>query len=51
MSPLQVCWEELNWAADGGTRFNCLSMAKNLKVRYTRRAGLRARRLNVMMRR
>ena len=42
MSPLQVCWEESNWAADRGIRFDCLSMAKNPKVRHTRRAGLRS---------
>ena len=51
MSPLQVCWEESNWAADGGARFDCLSMAKNLKVRHKRRAGPRACRLSVMMQR
>ena len=26
MSPLQVCHEGSNWEADGGARFDCLSM-------------------------
>ena len=45
---LQVCLEGSNWAADGGTRFNCLSMAKKPKVRHTRKAEPRALRLGVM---
>ena len=48
MSPLQVCCEGSNWAADGGARFDCLSMAKKLKVRHTRKAEPRAQRLGVM---
>ena len=28
MSPLQVCHQGLNWAVDGGARFDSLSMAK-----------------------
>ena len=51
MSPLQVCHEGSNLAADGGTRFNCLTMAKNPKERHTRKAGLRAPRLGVMVQR
>ena len=33
--PLQVCHEGSNWGADGGARFDCLSMAKKPKVRHT----------------
>ena len=50
MSPLQVCPEESNWAADVGASFNCLSMAKNPKVKHTCKAGPRAPRLGVMCR-
>ena len=46
--PLQVCREGSNWAADGGTRFDCLSLVKKPKVRHTRKAGPRAPRLGVM---
>ena len=49
MSPMQVCHEGSNWAADGDTRFNCLSMAKNLKVRHTCKARSRAPMLGVMV--
>ena len=45
MSPLQVYCEGLNWAADGGARFDCLSMVTKLKVRHIRMAGPRAPRL------
>ena len=48
MSPLQVCLEGLNWAADGGARFNCLSMVKKLKVRHTHKTGPRDPKLGVM---
>ena len=48
MSPLEVCLEGSNWAADGGTRFDCLSMAKKLKVRHTHKAGQRDPRLRVI---
>ena len=48
MSPLQVCLEGSNWAADGGARFDCLSMAKKPKVRHTHKAGPRAPKLEVM---
>ena len=41
MSPLQVCLEGSNLEADGGARFNCLSMVKKPKVRHPRKAGLR----------
>ena len=51
MSPMQVCHKGLNWAADGGTRFDCLSTAKNPKVRHTRKAGPRAPRLGMMVQR
>ena len=51
MSTLQVCCEGSNWAADGGTRFDCLSMAKNPKVRHTHKAGLKAPMLGVMVQR
>ena len=42
ISPLHVGHEGWNWAADGGTRFDWLSTAKNPKLRETRKAGLRA---------
>ena len=48
MSPLQVCHEGSNWAADGGARFDCLSMVKKPKVRHTHKAGWRTPRLGVM---
>ena len=51
MSPLQVCREGLNWVADGGIRFDCLSMVKKLKVRHTRKAEPRAPRLGMMVQR
>ena len=51
MSPLQVGREGLKWAADGGTRFDCLSTVKNPMVRHTHKAGLRASRLGVMVQR
>ena len=51
MSPLQVCREGSNWAADKGTMFDCLSMAKKPKVSHTRKAGPRAPRLGVMVQR
>ena len=50
-SPLQVCHEGWNWTADGGARFDCMSMAKNPKVRHTHKAGPRAPRLGVMVQR
>ena len=48
MSPLQVCLEGLNWEADGGARFDCVSMAKKPKVRHTSKAGPMDARLEVM---
>ena len=51
MSPLQVYHEGLNWAADGGARFDCLSIVKKLKVRHTRKAGPRAHTLGVKVQR
>ena len=48
MSPLQMCLEGFNWAADGGTRFDCLSMVKKRKVRHTHKAEPRVPRLSVM---
>ena len=51
VSPLQVCNEGSNWEADGGARFNCLSMVKNLKVRHTRKAGPRSPRVGLMVQR
>ena len=47
MSRLQVSNEGSNWAADGGARIDCLSMAKKPKVRHKHKAGLRAPRLGV----
>ena len=51
MSPMHVCCEGSNWAADRGARLDCLSVAKNPKVRHTHKAGSRARRVSVMMHR
>ena len=48
MSPLQVCLDRSNWEADGGARFDCLSMVKKLMVRHTRKAGSRDPMLEVM---
>ena len=48
MSPLQVCLEGSNWEADGGTRFDCLSIVKKPKVRHTHKAGPRDPRQEVM---
>ena len=47
MSPQQVCQDGSNKAADMGTKFDSLSMAKNPKVMHTHRAGPRAPRLEV----
>ena len=51
MSPLQVCHEGLNWTADRGARFDCLSMAKKPKVMHIHKVGPRAPRLRVMVQR
>ena len=51
MSPLQVCLEESNWEEEGGDRFDCLSIAKKLKVRHTRKAEPRDHKLEVMVQR
>ena len=49
MSPLQVCRDGSNRAANRGTRFDCLSMVKNPKVRHTCRTRMRAPRLGVKL--
>ena len=41
----------MNWAADGGARFDCLSMVKNTNLRHMGKARLRAPRLGVMVQR
>ena len=49
--PLPVGHKGSNWAADRGARFDCLSTAKNPKVRHARKVGLRAPRLEVIVQR
>ena len=48
MSPLQVFLVRSNWEAEGGARFDCLSMPENPKVRHTHKAGPRDPRVEVM---
>ena len=46
--PPAVVPSVVNWETDGGTRFDCLSMAKTRKVRHTHRTGPRDLRLEEM---
>ena len=51
ISPLQVCLDGLNCEAEGGSRLDCLSMVKKLKVRHTCKAETRHPRLGLMVQR